>query len=187
MSFSHDLLVRVWRLGKPFQRRFLWLVAAKFNCGVTGVVRTGDGRLLLLRHRFWAPGQQWGFPSGMAKKDERHQDTIVREVREETGLTVTVGSLLDVRSGFRYHIEVYYEAFLPDSALSPASPPSPDRAPSPDGALRGLVLDPREILEARLFTADTMPDDMPPAHRALATRVPSGLSSPQAAIVQARP
>jgi 8-oxo-dGTP pyrophosphatase MutT (NUDIX family) len=158
MGFSHDAVVRIWRLGKPFQRRFIWLVAAKFNCGVTGVVRTPDGRLLLLRHRFWAPGQQWGFPSGMAKKRERHQDTIVREVHEETGLTVTVGSLLDVRSGFRYHIEVYYEAFLAADALSPS------------GELEGLVLDPREILRAGLFTADALPDDMPPHHRALATR-----------------
>lgn len=157
MTISRDLLVRVWRLGKPFQRRFLWLVAAKFNCGVTGVVRTPDGRLLLLRHRFWAPGQQWGFPSGMANKGERHQDTIVREVREETGLTVTVGSLLEVRSGFTYHIEVYYEAFLPAAAVGA------------DGGLAGLTLDPLEILEARLFTPDDLPDEMPPAHRALAT------------------
>ncbi|HSZ42013.1 MAG TPA: NUDIX hydrolase [Trebonia sp.] len=152
MGSSHDVLVRIWRLGRPFQRRFIWLTAAKFNCGVTGVVRTGDGRLLLLRHRFWAPGQQWGFPSGMANKGERHQDTIIREVREETGLTVTVGSLLDVRSGFRYHIEVYYEAFLAGDDID------------------GIVLDPREILEARLCTPGDLPADMPPTHRKLATR-----------------
>jgi 8-oxo-dGTP diphosphatase len=149
---SQDLLVRVWRLGKRFQRRFIWLVAAKFNCGVTGVVRTSDGRLLLLRHRFWAPGQQWGFPSGMANKNERHQDTIIREMREETGLAVTVGALLDVRSGFKYHIEVYYEAVLSGDSID------------------GIVLDPREILEARLFAPDDLPADMPPMHRALATR-----------------
>lgn len=152
MTISHDLLVRVWRLGRPFQRRVLWLVAAKFNCGVTGVVRTEDGKLLLLRHRFWAPGQQWGFPSGMAKRGERHQDTIVREVREETGLTVTVGRLLDVRSGFAYHVEVYYEAFLPADTLD------------------GMALDPREILAARLFTPDSLPADMPAHHRAFAAR-----------------
>jgi 8-oxo-dGTP pyrophosphatase MutT (NUDIX family) len=156
MTLSGDLLVRAWRLGKPFQRRFLWLVAAKFNCGVTGVVRAPDGRFLLLRHRFWAPGQQWGFPSGMAHRGERHQDTIVREVREETGLSVTAGRLLDVRSGFTCHIEVYYEAFLP--------------VPGIDGA----VLDRREILDAGLFAPDGLPADMPPHHRALAARAAGG-------------
>jgi 8-oxo-dGTP diphosphatase len=43
---------------------------------------------------------------------ERHEDTIAREVREETGLTVKAGRLLKVRSGFQYRIEVYYEAVL---------------------------------------------------------------------------
>jgi 8-oxo-dGTP pyrophosphatase MutT (NUDIX family) len=95
-------------------------------------------------------GRQWGFPGGYAKKGERHQDTIIREVREETGLTVTVGRLLDVRSGYRYRIEVYYEAVL-------------------DDGLEDLKLDGREILDARLFDANGLPPDMAPLHRRLAT------------------
>lgn len=35
----------------------------------------------------WPPGRQWGFPTGYANKGERHEDTIARGVREETGLT----------------------------------------------------------------------------------------------------
>ena len=100
----NELLTRLWRLGKPIQWRFLWLVHSKFICGITGVVRDGDGRVLLLRHRLWPPGRQWGFPTGYASKGERHEDTIAREVREETGLTVKAGRLLKVRSGFRYRI-----------------------------------------------------------------------------------
>ena len=52
MSGMNDLLARVWRLGKPFQWRFLWLMPAKFICGVTGVIRDDDGNFLLLR-RLW--------------------------------------------------------------------------------------------------------------------------------------
>jgi ADP-ribose pyrophosphatase YjhB (NUDIX family) len=92
--------------------RFLWLVHAKFICGITGVVRDDHGRVLLLRHRLWPPGRHWGFPTGYANKGERHEDTIAREVREETRLTVKAGRLLKVRSGFHYRIEVYYEAVL---------------------------------------------------------------------------
>jgi 8-oxo-dGTP pyrophosphatase MutT (NUDIX family) len=90
----NDLLTRLWRLGKPLQWRFLWLMHAKFICGITGVVRDDHGRVLLLRHRLWPPGRQWGFPTGYANKGERHEDTIAREVREETGLTVKAGRLL---------------------------------------------------------------------------------------------
>jgi ADP-ribose pyrophosphatase YjhB (NUDIX family) len=144
------LLARLWRLGKPVQWRFLWLVHSKFICGITGVIRDDDGRLLLLRHRLWPASRQWGFPTGYANKGERHEDTIIREVREETGLTVKPGRLLKVRSGFRYRIEVYYEATLADG-------------------LNGLTLDSREILEARLFEPGELPEGMPDAHRELAS------------------
>jgi 8-oxo-dGTP diphosphatase len=145
----NDLLTRLWRLGKPFQWRFLWLMHAKFICGVTGVIRDDDGNFLLLRHRLWPAARPWGFPTGYANKGETHEDTIIREVREETGLTVKVGRLLKVRSGYQYRIEVYYEAALV-------------------GGLDGLTLDGKEVLDARLFTADALPDGMPDAHRHLA-------------------
>jgi 8-oxo-dGTP diphosphatase len=128
-----------------------WRLHARFGAGVTGVVRARDGRVLLLRHRLWEPQVQWGFPSGFARRGEEFPDTVVREVREETGLKVRVGRLLDLRSGFRYRVEVYYEATL-------------------DGGLDRLVLDRQEILEARLFPLDALPAAMPPLHRELALR-----------------
>jgi len=145
----NELLARLWRLGKPLQWRFLWLMHAKFICGVTGVIRTDDGQVLLLRHRLWPENRQWGFPTGYANKGERHEDTIAREVREETGLTVKAGRLLKIRSGFQYRIEAYYEATL-------------------IGGLEQMKLDDREILEARLFRLGDLPASMPDSHRELA-------------------
>jgi 8-oxo-dGTP diphosphatase len=149
VTVANSALTRIWRLAGPVQWRLLRWTNATFLCGVTGVVRDGDGRVLLVKHRLWPAGRQWGFPGGYAKKGERHEDTIAREVREETGLSVTAGRLLDVRSGYRYRIEVYYEAAL-------------------DGGLGGLALDEREILDAGLFYVGDLPPDMPPLHRRLA-------------------
>jgi 8-oxo-dGTP diphosphatase len=146
-----DLLVRAWRAAGPLQGWLAWRLHARFGVGVTGIVRAQDGRVLLLRHRLWAPEGQWGFPSGFAQRGETFPETIVREVREETGLTVRVGRLLELRSGFRYRVEVYYEAALVGSA-------------------DGLVLDRREILEARLFALDALPAGLPRLHRELARR-----------------
>jgi 8-oxo-dGTP diphosphatase len=148
-----DLLVRVWRAAGPLQGWLAWRLHARFGVGVTGIVRAGDGRVLLLRHRLWPPEGQWGFPSGFARRGETFQQTVVREVREETGLTVRVGRLLELRSGLRYRAEVYYEAALV-------------------GGVDGLVLDRREILEARLFSLDDLPGTMPALHRELARRPP---------------
>jgi ADP-ribose pyrophosphatase YjhB (NUDIX family) len=130
-----------------------WRLHASFAVGVCGIVRADDGRVLLLRHRLWPREGQWGFPSGFAQRGEQFGDTIVREVREETGLTVSAGRLLDVRSGDKYRVEVYYEATLA-------------------GDLDGLVLEDREILEARLFRLDDLPRAMPPLHKELARRGP---------------
>lgn len=147
----NGLLVWAWHALRPLQGRMAWLLHAKFGVGVCGVVRADDGRVLLLRHRLWPPDGQWGFPSGFARRGELLSDTIVREVREETGLTVTAGRLLEVRGGDRYRVEVYYEATLA-------------------GGLAGLVLEDREILEARLFRLDDLPRAMPALHRELARR-----------------
>ena len=144
-----ELLARAWRMAGPLQGLLAWVLHATFNVGVTGIVRADDGRVLLLRHRLWPAARQWGFPTGYANKGERHEDTIVREVREETGLTVKVGRLVEIRSGYKYRIEVYYEATL-------------------TGDFSNLRLDPREILEARLFRPGDLPAAMPDLHRELA-------------------
>jgi 8-oxo-dGTP diphosphatase len=149
----NDLIAWVWHAIRPLQGWLAWRLHASFGVGVCGIVRADDGRVLLLRHRLWPRDGQWGFPSGFARRREQFGDTIVREVREETGLTVTAGRLLDVRSGDRYRVEVYYEATLA-------------------GDLDGLVLEDREILEARLFRLDDLPRAMPPLHKELARRGP---------------
>jgi ADP-ribose pyrophosphatase YjhB (NUDIX family) len=146
-----DLLVSAWRAAGPLQGWLAWRLHARFGIGVTGIVRAPDGRVLLLRHRLWPAGNQWGFPSGFANRGEDFKQTVIREVREETGLSVSVGQLVELRSGFRYRAEVYYEAAL-------------------TGGTDGLVLEEREILEARLFPLDALPRGMPPLHRELARR-----------------
>jgi len=143
----NDLVARLWRsIGGSLQWRLLWMSQAKFMIGVTGIVRDGDGRVLLLRHRLWPEGRQWGLPTGSAKKRETFQDTVVREVREETGLTVRVGELVQLRSGYRLRVEVAYEAEFVGGTMK---------------------LDPREILEARWCAPDDLPEGTLEAHRLL--------------------
>ena len=145
-----NLLARLWRLIRgPLQWRLLWLWHAKFMVGVTGVVRNSEGRVLLLRHRMWPPDRQWGCPTGYANKGEVFEDTVVREVREETGLHVKIGRLLHVKSGYKLRVEVAYEAEFTGGTLT---------------------IDSVEILEAKWFSPHDLPDGVQESHRLLIAR-----------------
>ncbi|MFC6083088.1 NUDIX domain-containing protein [Sphaerisporangium aureirubrum] len=141
------LVARLWHaLSGPLQWRVVYLRNARFVAGVTGVVRDADGNVLLLRHRLWPPSRPWGLPSGYAERGETFEDTVAREVREETGLEVKVGRLAYLGTGYRMRVEAAYEARLVG------------------GTLR---VDPKEILEARWFTPAALPEGLQDLHRRL--------------------
>lgn len=125
--------------------RLLWLMHAKFNVGVSGLVTNSAGEVLLLRHvirRHYA----WGLPSGWIEKNETVQEALVREVREEIRLQVKAGEVIHVRSGFALRLEIVIAGALE----------------SLEGAGYGV-----EVSEARFFRPDELPDGLLPAHREL--------------------
>ncbi|MCU1677192.1 MAG: hydrolase [Frankiales bacterium] len=62
------------------------LIAPRFTVGAIVVLRRGD-EILLLRQRHHSA---WTLPGGLMKRGEAPDACIVREVREELGVTVTV-------------------------------------------------------------------------------------------------
>jgi ADP-ribose pyrophosphatase YjhB (NUDIX family) len=83
-----------------WQRRVLTVAHEKFLVGVTGLGFDAQGRVLLARHRFGSP--QWRFLGGFLHRRERVEDALKREIREETGLAIEVGPVLEVVTGFRW-------------------------------------------------------------------------------------
>ncbi|MFD0535748.1 NUDIX hydrolase [Actinomadura luteofluorescens] len=112
-----------------------------------GVVQDEQGRILLLRHRLWPAYRAWGLPGGYVNAGERLEDGVAREVREETALEVEVTvPPLHVAGGFRHRVEAYYAARVVGGQLD---------------------LDAGEILEARWWPPDALPDAMSPRLRAV--------------------
>jgi ADP-ribose pyrophosphatase YjhB (NUDIX family) len=64
--------------------------------GVGGLVEDEDGRLLFVREGDSYEDGAWKLPGGGVEAGESHEDAVVREVREETGVTVGVEELLAV-------------------------------------------------------------------------------------------
>src|SRR6266508_150055 len=83
-----------------WQRRFMTAAHQRFLVGVVGLGIDAHGGVLLARHRFGAP--QWRFLGGFLSRRERVEDALAREIREETGLSVEVGPVLEAVTGFRW-------------------------------------------------------------------------------------
>ena len=67
--------------------------SARLQC-VGAVIKDGAGRLLLIL-RGHEPGKGlWSIPGGRIEPGETDEQAVIREVREETGLTVTCGRML---------------------------------------------------------------------------------------------
>jgi ADP-ribose pyrophosphatase YjhB (NUDIX family) len=126
-----------------------------YNIGVGGAV-VRDGRLLLVRRASRHGRGNWQLPGGYIEPDETIEQAVVREVREETGVTAEVEGVLGVRN--RYDAEIgngLYVVLL----LHPLS-----GDPKPDG---------REVDRADYFSLEEIRtlDPLPPVNWEIAQRV----------------
>lgn len=68
-----------------------------FSVGVGGLI-VEDGEVLLARRAGRHDKGMWALPGGFVERDESIEEAVLREVREETGLTGTVSGVVAVRS-----------------------------------------------------------------------------------------
>jgi 8-oxo-dGTP pyrophosphatase MutT (NUDIX family) len=90
-----------------WQRRILDRTQSRFLVGVVGLGVDPNGGVILARHRFGAP--EWRFLGGFLSPRERLEDALAREVREETGIEIEVGPILEANQGYRWQrVELVY-------------------------------------------------------------------------------
>ena len=139
-----------------WQRRFMTAAHERFLVGVTGLGVDSRGYVLLARHRFGAP--QWRFLGGFLQRKERVEDALAREIREETGLAIEVGPVLEVVTGYRWaRVELVFafrvaggtEALTAEVAELGWFPP--DGLPDVRADQRGLIE--RHLARARAWAA----------------------------------
>lgn len=80
----------------------------KFTVSVAAIVLNKKGELLLLNH-IMRPRFNWGIPGGFINHGEQPEDSLRRELREETGIELEDIEFIRVRTINR-HVEILYRA-----------------------------------------------------------------------------
>jgi ADP-ribose pyrophosphatase YjhB (NUDIX family) len=133
-----------YRLPGRWRRRIVRMLKQRFTVGAVVVVRTTDGKLLLLRQ---PPGVGWSLPAGLMDRGERPAETAARELFEESGIRLAPDDLEPANPNAIVHragwvdcvffatvppdtetkvdgAEVYEAAFHPIGALPPLTVPT---------------------------------------------------------------
>jgi 8-oxo-dGTP diphosphatase len=115
--------------------------------GVGAVIVDGEGRLFLARRGPKAKNERglWEFPGGGVEFGETLAEALRREIREEYGIEISVGSLLDVAD----HI-------LPEEGQHWVSPAFICRIEAGEPVIR----EPEKCVEIGWFELEHMPEDL---------------------------
>jgi ADP-ribose pyrophosphatase YjhB (NUDIX family) len=142
--------------------------ARELRPGVAAVIQDGSGQILLQRR---SDNGLWGLPGGSVEIGEFVRDAIVREVREETGLSVEVVRLIGVYSDPRIQIVRYADGNVVHyiSTLYACR------------ILGGDLQTGDETLELRFFDPSALPEDLLPMHR---IRIQDALANSPAAFIR---
>jgi 8-oxo-dGTP diphosphatase len=100
------------------------------------IIRTRDDRLVLVRRAIEPGYGLWVFPGGYVDRGEEITAAALREAKEESGLEVRIDGLINIYS---------YSGGAPIIIVYAAT------------GIGGELCGDDECLEARLFTADTIP------------------------------
>lgn len=117
------VLARVWthRWFKDVLRSHtMWWLNSKFAAGVTAIIRDADGRILLVEHAF-RRRYPWALPGGWMNRGESPEQALVREVHEETGLTITIDRIVAAHVFDLPRIDIAYACHVVGGTMRPSA------------------------------------------------------------------
>ena len=93
------LLTKLWKalhLPKGLQLLIMRFFQDQFLVGVTGIIFNDKNEILLFKHTYRS--HAWSLPGGYMKTGEHPRETLEREIKEESGLVVSMDESLKTRT-----------------------------------------------------------------------------------------
>ena len=93
------LLTKIWRsvnIATKLQLRIMRITNDEFLIGVTGIIFNDRDEVLLVKHTYRQV--KWSLPGGYLKAKEHPTEGLEREIKEETGLMVSIDRQLKLRT-----------------------------------------------------------------------------------------
>jgi len=93
------LLTKLWKalhLPKGLQLLIMRFFQDQFLVGVTGIIFNDKNEILLFKHTYRS--HAWSLPGGYMKAGEHPRETLEREIKEESGLVVSMDESLKTRT-----------------------------------------------------------------------------------------
>ncbi|MDP4085654.1 MAG: NUDIX hydrolase [Bacillota bacterium] len=66
---------------------------------VTGLVKSPDGKWLVVKKRYGGLKGKWSLPAGFVNAGETADEAVLREIKEETGIDCKLKGLIGLRTG----------------------------------------------------------------------------------------
>ncbi|MBT3231096.1 NUDIX domain-containing protein [Candidatus Uhrbacteria bacterium] len=119
-----------------------------------GIVRNRQGQVLIIRRKNPEESPHltklfWAFPGGRPEQGESLEETVIREIKEETDIDVKINHLLSTRLHPEFPVHATYFACHP---INQAQKPVPDNKETIDA--RWVIPDQLE----KYFTTNLSPD-----------------------------
>ena len=115
MQWAKQTMMQLTRLGpvRWLMRLAVRLIVPKRRIGAAIAVFDEVGQVLLLKHAFHGR-HPWALPGGWVNRREEPADAVIRELREETGLSAELDRPVHVTiSPVLNNIDIFYRGFHP--------------------------------------------------------------------------
>jgi 8-oxo-dGTP diphosphatase len=112
-------IYKAFHFSKNWQLFIMGLFQTRFLVGVTGVIFNERREILLFKHTYRS--HAWSLPGGYLESGEHPRESLEREIKEESGLVVSIDDSLKTRTDRNFaRLDLCYTGVLIGGEFTPS-------------------------------------------------------------------